>query len=101
MTTTQAAFTAGNKVVCKTQHEIIVAFLWEQRDWVPTHQLQGVHTRFGLIGSAGHTRARELARNECAEKLKDKVERKEGAEIGLDRRFAYFRYKRAPISRAA
>ena len=33
---------------------------------------------------------------ECIEKLKDKVERARGGEIGLDPRFEYFRYRRQP-----
>jgi hypothetical protein len=35
----------------------------------------------------------------CPEKLKNKVERAEGRDIGLDKRFAYFRY-RAGVSRS-
>jgi hypothetical protein len=81
---------------CETQHEIIVAFLWDQKRWVATHELQGVFTKFGHIGSAGHTRARELARNECPDYLKSKVERAEGRDIGLDPRFTYFRYRKTP-----
>jgi hypothetical protein len=88
--------TESRKLICKTQHEILVAYLWNRRDWVATHELQGVNTPFGHIGSAGHTRARELARNECPDKLKNKVERAEGREIGLDPRFTYFRYRREP-----
>lgn len=82
-------------VVCNTQHEIIVAYLWQQRDWLPTHSLMGVKTAFGFIGSAGHVRARELARNDDAvpDKLRNKVERKRGGEIGLNPKFEYFRYR--------
>jgi hypothetical protein len=83
-------------IECKTQMEIIVAHLWKRGDWVPTHDLQGVQTEFGFIGSAGHTRVRELARNECPEKLRDKVERKRGSEIGLNPKYEYFRYKSKP-----
>lgn len=68
-------------------------FLWHQRGWIPTYQLQSVHTPFGFIGSAGHARVRELVRNACPEKLKDKVERARGGEIGLDPKYEYFRYK--------
>jgi hypothetical protein len=28
--------------VCKTQMEIIVAYLWKRRIWLPTHELPGV-----------------------------------------------------------
>jgi hypothetical protein len=81
---------------CVTQSEIIVMYLWYMDIWLPTHQLQNRETPFGFIGSAGHTRARELARNECAEKLEGKVERARGSEIGLDARYEYFRYRRQP-----
>jgi hypothetical protein len=80
-------------IECKTQMEIIVAHLWKHGGWLPTHELQGVTTPFGFIGSAGHTRVRELARNECPEKLRDKVERRRGSEIGLNPKFEYFRYR--------
>ncbi len=85
------------QINCTTDSERIVAFLWHMRpSWLPTHELMGRDTPFGFIGSAGHVRARELARNECIEKLKDKVERARGGEIGLDPRFEYFRYRRQP-----
>jgi len=42
-----------------------------------------------------HVRGRELARNECADHLKDKVERTRTSDIGLDPRFEYFRYSRS------
>jgi hypothetical protein len=71
-----------------------VLFLEAEARWVPTHELQNASTPFGFIGSAGHTRARELARNECPHKLKNKVDRAEGRDIGLDPRFTYFRYRR-------
>jgi hypothetical protein len=91
---TKSHMTESRKLICKTQHEILVAYLWRRRDWIATHELQGVNTPYGHIGSAGHTRARELARNECPDKLKNKVERAEGRDIGLDPRFVYFRYRR-------
>lgn len=78
---------------CKTQLEIIVAFLWSEPSWHATHELQNRATKFGFIGSAGHTRARELARNDVPDYLKGKVERKRGAEVGLDPRFEFFRYR--------
>jgi hypothetical protein len=79
---------------CKTDAERILAFLWSVRaTWIPEHELQGRETPFGFIGSAGHTRARELARDDCADRLKGKIERARGGEIGLDRRFVYFRYR--------
>jgi hypothetical protein len=81
---------------CKTQMEIIVAHLWKHGGWLPTHELQGVQTPYGFIGSAGHTRVRELVRNECPEKLRDKVERKRGSEIGLNPKYEYFKYKAKP-----
>jgi hypothetical protein len=76
---------------CKTQHERIVAFLWSTGKWHPTHELQGVLTPYGFFGNAGHTRARELARNECPDKLKGKVKCADGRDIGLDKRFRYGR----------
>lgn len=51
---------------------------------------------YGSTGSSGDVRARELARNDCPEKLKNKVERAEGRDIGLDKRFTYYRYKQGP-----
>jgi hypothetical protein len=36
---------------------------------------------------------RALARNECADHLKDKVEGEEGRKLGLDPRYEYFRYR--------
>jgi len=80
-------------IECKTQMEIIVAHLWSTGKWCATHDLQGVQTPYGFIGSAGHTRVRELARNECPEKLRDKVERRRGSEIGLNPKYEYFRYR--------
>ena len=64
-------------------------------DWLPEHDLQGVKTPFGLIGSAGDARLRELARNArvIPERFHHKVEKKRGGEIGLDPRFKYFRYR--------
>lgn len=84
------------RLKCKTQQDIIVAFLWYTGEWHPTHDLMSRDTPFGFIGSAGHVRARELARNECAEKLTGRVERARGGEIGLDPRFEYFRYRPRP-----
>lgn len=81
------------RITCTTQAAIIVAYLWYVEDWVPTHQLQGVETPFGFIGSAGAVRARELSRNDCSEKLKGRVERARGGAIGLDARYEYFRWK--------
>ena len=71
----------------KTQAEILVAHLWQHGDWLPTHALQNCETPYGFIGSAGHVRARELARNDCAEKLQNKVERARGGAIALDPSF--------------
>src|SRR5216683_6942344 len=82
--------------VCKTLHETIVVYLWERDEWVPAHELVKLDTLYGYVGNSGDVRARELARNDCPEKLKGKVERAEGRDIGLDPRFAYFRYKRQP-----
>lgn len=79
-----------------TQHEILVLFLLEQEgQWCPAHMLSKLATPHGYLGSAGDVRARELARNECLDRLKGKVERAEEREIGLDPRFAYYRYKQA------
>ncbi len=76
-----------------TQDDIIVLYLRDRSGWLPTHDLMMTQTPYGYIGSAGHVRARELARNECPDKLKNMVERAEGRDIGLDPRYAYFRYK--------
>ena len=84
------------RLKCTTDGERIVAYLWYLGDWTPTHALMAVESPFGWIGSAGHVRARELARGECAERLKGKVERARGGEIGLDPRFEYFRYAPQP-----
>ncbi len=84
-----------------TQHQILVMFLGDRRDWVPAHELQKLSTPYGYLGSAGDVRARELVRNECPDKLKGKVERAEGRNIGLDPRFAYYRFKRAAPKQAA
>src|SRR2546430_1382580 len=77
------------KGTATTNHEILVAYLWERADWVPTHELVKLSRPYGFVGSAGDVRVRELARDECSEHLKGKVERARGAEIGLDRRFEY------------
>jgi hypothetical protein len=37
-----------------------------------------------------------MARNECVEKLKGRVERAESRDIGLDKRFRYFRRPQGP-----
>jgi hypothetical protein len=76
-----------------TQHEILVRCLASNRQWIPTHGLMMIKTGYGFIGSAGHVRARELARNDCPAPLKNKVERAAGRDIGLDPRYEYFRYK--------
>lgn len=89
------------RLKCVTQPDILVAYLWYLGDWTPTHALRGVETPFGFLGSAGDVRARELARNECADQLKGKVERARGGEIGLDARFEYFRYRGQPTFTAA
>lgn len=82
---------------CKTQPEIIVAFLWSEHRWVPTYELQNNRTKFGFIGSAGHARARELARNDARipDYLRDKVQRARGSAIGMNPKYEYFRYKRS------
>jgi len=77
----------------RTQSEILVMFLGDHRDWVPAHELSKLSTPYGYVGSAGDVRARELARGECSDRLKGKVERAEGRDIGLDPRFVYFRYR--------
>ena len=79
-----------------TQTEILVMFLADQRGtWIPAHALQKIETPYGYVGSAGDVRARELARGECPDKFKGKIERAEGRDIGLDARFAYYRFKQA------
>lgn len=85
------------KADCKTQWHVVVAYLHQQKSWLPTHLLQGRDTDFGFIGSSGEQRVRELARNDpkvisLHPELSSKVERKRGAEIGLDPRYEFFRY---------
>lgn len=87
----------------RASEEERAGYLWEQERWIPAHQLIKLDTPYGYVGNSGDVRARELARNECPDKLKDKVERAEGRDIGLDKRFVYFRYKRKaqPITMAS
>lgn len=81
------------KGTCKTRHEVILAYLWEEQRWVAAPELIKLVLPYGITGSSGDVRARELARGECPERLKGKVERAEGRDIGLDKRFAYYRYR--------
>lgn len=75
-------------ITCKTQWHMLVAFLWQQKTWLPTHDLQGRQTDFGFIGSSGEQRVRELARNDACipEELRDKVEKKR------EGKYEYFRF---------
>jgi hypothetical protein len=84
--------------VYKTQPEIIVAFLWSEQRCVPTYELQNNRTKYRFIGSAGHLRARELARNAAVipEYVSDKVERARGSAIGMNPRYEYVRFKNQP-----
>lgn len=84
-----------NKIKCRTQWHIIVAHLWQQCTWLPTHKLQQTQTEFGYIKPSGEQRVRELARNapDIPRVLRDKIEKKRGGEIGLDPRYEYFRFK--------
>ena len=84
------------KGAAKTNHEILVAYLWERADWVPTHELVKLSRPYGFVCSAGDVRARELAGNECAPHLQNKVDGEEGRKLGLDSRYQYFRYKAQP-----
>jgi hypothetical protein len=82
---------------CANRHEIILAYLWEEYPrYIPAHELIKLELPYGITGSSGDVRARELARNDCPEKLKNKAERVEGRDIGLDKRFTYYRYKQEP-----
>lgn len=82
------------RVKCKTDSDRIVAYLWSiYPDYAPTHELRSRETPFGWIGSAGDVRVRELARNDCADKLKNKVESKAGRDIGKDPRYEWFRWR--------
>jgi hypothetical protein len=78
-----------------TQHEIVIRHLEDAGGWVAAPVLQKLNTKWGYLGSAGDVRARELARNECPNRLKDRVEREEGRRLGLDPRFVYYRVKEA------
>jgi len=69
--------------------------LADRGDWVSATDLQKLSTPYGYVGSAGDVRARELARGDCPDRLKDKVEREDGRKLGLDPRFEYYRYKQA------
>jgi hypothetical protein len=75
-----------------------VSYLWEQYpSWIPTHELQKLRTNYGFTGGAGDVRARDLAEDKCPDKLKGKVERKDGCDIpGADSRYAYFRFVEKP-----
>lgn len=84
------------RLKCKSDADRIVAYLWYVGDWQPTHELRSRETLFGWIGSAGDVRVRELARDECADRLKRLVEREEGRKLGLDPRYEYFRYNPRP-----
>lgn len=92
------------KGTCKTKHHIVVAYLWEEYPrYVPAHELDKLTLPYGHLGNSGEVRARELARNDedvvAAHRhpeLRDKVERKRGGEIGLDPRYAYYRYREQP-----
>lgn len=68
---------------------VVVAYLWQQKGWLPTHKIQGVKTDFGMIGSSGEQRVRELARNDACipAELRNKVEKKR------EGKFEYFRYR--------
>ncbi len=79
-----------------TQSEILVMFLADQRGtWIPAHALQKLSTPYGYVGSAGDVRARELARGECSDKLKGKIERAEGRDVGSIRASGHYRFKQA------
>lgn len=77
---------------CTTQWHIVVAYLHQQKQFLPTHKLQSVKTDFGFIGSSGEQRVRELARNDACipEELRNKVEKKR------EGKYEYFRYRKAP-----
>lgn len=79
----------------RTQHEIVILHLQDANTWIAAPVLQKLNTKWGYLGSAGDVRARELARNECPEKLRGQVEREDGDKIGLDRRYTYYRIKQA------
>lgn len=90
---------------CKTQWHIIVAYLWQQKDWLPTHSLQSTRIDFAFIGSSGEQRVRELARNDncIPDELRYKTETKRGSEIGLDPPYEYLTpdYQQSKCSEAA
>ena len=54
---------------CEAMHEIIMAYLWERGEWVPTHELVELDRPHGHVANSGDVRARELTRNECRNKL--------------------------------
>jgi hypothetical protein len=82
---------------CPTRHHVILAYLWEEYPrWCAAPELIKLELPYGITGSSGDVRARELARGDCPDRLKNKVERAEGRDIGLDKRFTYYRYKQPP-----
>lgn len=89
----------------KTVHHAIVIRLWEiWPHWAAGHELLKVKMPYApkdWVGNSGDVRARELARNDVKlitthPELANRVERADGRDIGLDRRFTYFRYKPKP-----
>lgn len=79
-----------------THHQIILRHLRAVYPrWVPAHELVKLQTEWGFTGIDGDRRARELATNDerVRKDWHNFVDRTDGAEIGEDRRFTYFRFR--------
>ena len=51
------------------QKEILIKYLQDAEDWIPSYKLRSINTNSGFLGSQGDRRARELFED-------DKIERK-------------------------
>ena len=70
-----------------TQTSIVKNYLRQCDGWVPSYELIKKETDWGFLGSGADRAARELAIN-------GKIDRAKGGEIGMDKRFTYFRTKK-------
>jgi hypothetical protein len=78
-----------------THHQIVLRHLRQVYPrWVPAHELVKLETEWGFAGIDGDRRARELATNDkrVRPEWHGFVSRAEGANIGEDKRFTYFRF---------
>lgn len=78
-----------------THHQIVLRHLRKEYPrWVPAHELVKLETEWGFTGIDGDRRARELATNDpkVRKEWHNFVQREDGAAIGEDKRFTYFRF---------